>query len=178
MAKPGIASPSIASARRGFTLLEVLVVLLIMGLLVGLVSAVLLPDERARLGVESERLARLLALAGEEARLSGHAIAWTAEPAGYRFWQDDPTEGWTEMSGSDLLRPRTLPSGMAIIGLRVENTPAVEPLRLEFGADGAASAFALVLGMGATRATVAGSPVGEIAVASDQGARDAVPPPR
>ena len=168
-----MARPSTARAGRGFTLLEVLVVLLVMGLLVGLASALVLPDDRARLAVEGERLARLLELAAEEARLGGHAIAWTAEPPGYRFSQHDPAIGWTEPGGRDLLRPRALPAGMALLGLRVENTPASAPLRLEFSSDGAAQAFTLELGLGTARATIAGSPLGEIAVVADAGGRDA-----
>ena len=167
--------PTNTPACRGFTLLEVLVVLMIMGLLVGLVSAVALPDDRARLGLESERLARLLALAREEARFSGRAIAWTAEPPGYRFWQLDQDDDWGEIRERDLLLPRTLPGNMAVLGLRVENSPVTGPLRLEFGSDGAASAFTLELGLGKARATIAGSPVGDIAVVGDEGGHDAIP---
>ncbi|GAB2663998.1 hypothetical protein GCM10027193_17560 [Arenimonas aestuarii] len=156
-------------------MLEVLVVLMIMGLLVGLVSAVALPDDRARLGLESERLARLLALAREEARFSGHAVAWTAEPPGYRFWQHDREVGWSEIRGRDLLLPRTLPRDMHLLGLRVENSPVTGPLRLEFSSDGAASAFTLELGLGKARTTITGSPVGHIAVIDDEGGHGAIP---
>lgn len=159
---------------RGFTLLEVLVVLAIMGLLVGLVSVVALPGDRARLGLETERLARLLALAGEEARFSGRAIAWTAEAPGYRFWQYDRDDGWIEIRERDLLLPRTLPDNMAVLALRVENSPVTGPLRLEFSSDGAASAFTLELGLGAARTTIAGSPVGDIAAVVDEGGHDAI----
>lgn len=170
-----MAGPASNPQARGFTLLEVLVVLLIMGLLLGLVSVVVMPGERARLGVESERLARLIALAGEEARLGGHAIAWTAEAPGYRFWRHDPKSGWQPMEGNDLLRPRALPAGMVVTGLMVENSPVAGPVRLEFAANGTATAFTLGLGLGAASATIAGSPVGAIVVLDDEGARDAVP---
>ncbi|MDP1716865.1 MAG: type II secretion system protein, partial [Burkholderiales bacterium] len=45
--------------RRGFTLIEMLVVMLIMGLLVGLVATITRPDDRALLRIEAERLAQL-----------------------------------------------------------------------------------------------------------------------
>ena len=57
---------------RGFTLIEVLVVLLIMGLFVGMVSAIVRPDDSALLRVEAERLAQLLDLAAAESRLTGN----------------------------------------------------------------------------------------------------------
>ena len=65
----------------GFTLLELLVVLLIMGLFAGLVGALAQPDERALLRFEADRLAQLLDLAAEESRLTGKPIAWTADAA-------------------------------------------------------------------------------------------------
>ena len=103
---------------------------------------------QARRDLTQARLAHLLALASEEARFSGRAIAWTAEPPGYRFWQRDRDDGWSEIRERDLLLPRTLPGNMAVLGLRVENSPVAGPLRLEFGSDGAASAFTLELGLG------------------------------
>lgn len=174
---PRVAMPVNPAADQGFTLLEVLVVLLIMGLVVGLVSVMVLPDDGARLDVETGRLAQLLALAGEQARISGRPIAWTVQPPGYRFWQRDPGAGWTEMSGAELLRPRELPAGLAITGLRVENTPATGPMRLEFSADGSASAFTIALNLGRAQSAIAGSPVGEIAVVASQGVRDGPPQP-
>ena len=62
-----IRSPSLTT-RRGYTLLEVLIVMLIMGLLLGLVSAIARPDERSLLHLEAERLAQLLNLAAAAAR--------------------------------------------------------------------------------------------------------------
>ena len=89
----------------------------------------------------------------------------------------DAAAGWRELEDRDLLRPRTLPSGMAVVSLRIENAPATGPLRLEFSAGGAASAFRLVLGLGEARAHITGSPVGVIAV-DTTGGRDApVPTP-
>lgn len=166
-----------AAAARGFTLLEVLVVLLIMGLMLGLVSALVLPDDRARLDVETRRLAQLLTLAGEQSRVSGRAIAWTVQPPGYRFSQRDTGAGWTEMTRSELLRPRELPAGMAITGLRVENAPSTGPMRLEFSTDGTASAFTIDLSLGTSRSAIAGSPVGEIVVLEEEGVRHALPSP-
>lgn len=165
------------ATQTGFTLLEVLVVLLIMGVMAGLVSAMLLPDDRARLDVETGRLAQLLALAGEQAQASGQAIAWTVQPPGYRFWRRSPETGWTEMGEDQLLRPRELPAGMAVTGLRVENAASTGPMRLEFSADGASTAFTVELSMAAARSAIAGSPVGEVVVVPGEGVRDAVPSP-
>lgn len=154
----------------GFTLLELLVVLLIMGLFVGLVSAVVRPDDRGRLRVEAERLAQLLDLAAEESRLTGRSIAWTGDAPGYRFWRMGENTDWIEVHDSDLLRRRSLPPGMRIAGLRVENMPARDAMRLEFAPWGMAPSFSIDLSLGDARLTVVSSPTGEIRVLPAEGA--------
>ena len=151
-----------STARRGFTLIELLVVLLIMGLIVGLASVIVRPDDRGLLRVEAERLALVLDLASNEARLTGKSIAWTAEDSGYRFWRMSGEADWTEVVDSDELRVRALPQGMRISALRVENIPAKGNLRLEFAPYAAPAAYDIELSLGAARYAVAASPIGEL----------------
>jgi len=153
----------------GFTLIELLVVLLIMGLFAGLVSTITRPDDRALLRVEAERLAQLLDLAATKSRLTGKSIAWTADGPGYRFWQFSEDTSWSEILDDDSLRPRTLPQGMAIAGMRVENMRMPERMRLEFDPYGATPSFSVEMTLGAARCTVAGSPIGEVRVLPEQG---------
>ncbi len=155
---------------RGFTLIELLVVLLIMGLFVGLVSAIVRPDDRALLRVEAERLAQLLDLAAAESRLTGNTIAWTADGPGYRFWRMTGDSEWSELRDSDLLRARTLPQGMLISGLQIENMPAHGAMRLEFAPYyGPTLSFTIEMSLGATRYAVAASPIGELRVLPGDG---------
>jgi general secretion pathway protein H len=155
---------------RGFTLIEVLVVLLIMGLFVGMVSAVVRPDDRGLLRVEAERLAQLLDLAAAESRLAGNSIAWTSDGPGYRFWRMTGDAEWSEVRDSDLLRARTLPKGMTISGLQVENMRSPEHMRLEFNPYGQSLSFSIEMSLGAARYAVAASPVGDVRVLPGEGA--------
>lgn len=153
--------PSAERSERGFTLIEMLVVLMIMGLFLGLVSAITRPDDRAVLRLEAERLSQLLDFAAAEAQLTGKSIAWTADGSGYRFWRLADDSAWSEIRDSELLRARTLPQGVAVSGFRVENMrPGT--LRLEFAPQGSALAFTIGLSLGTERYSVAGSPVGEM----------------
>ena len=153
-------------SRRGFTLLELLVVLLIMGLFAGLVAAISHPDERALLRVEAERLAQLLDLAAVEARLSGSPIAWTAEASRYRFWRWRDDAGWSE-ARDDSLRARSLPPGMAISELRIEAARPPGGMRIEFDPHGAL-AYDFQMSLGAARYSVAASPLGEVRIHEPQ----------
>lgn len=116
----------------GFTLVELLVVIMIMSLFVGLARVVVRPDPRAILRLEAERLARLLEVAGDEAGFSGSAIAWTATAEGYRFSRWREGAGWQPLQDDDLLHERSLPANMTIAGLQVENMHSQNALRLEF----------------------------------------------
>jgi general secretion pathway protein H len=151
---------------RGFTLLELLVVLLVMGLFAGLVATTARPDDRVRLRVEAERLAQLLDLAAVEARLTGKPIAWTAvvtaEGAQYRFWRWREDAGWSE-AGDDSLRPRSLPPGMAISALRIEAALSPAGMRLEFDPHGSL-AYDFQMSLGAARYAVVASPLGEVRI--------------
>jgi general secretion pathway protein H len=150
--------------RTGFTLIELMVVLLIIGLFAGLVSAVVRPGGRDLLRLEAERLAQLLELAAEESQLTGTPIGWTSDGPGYRFWRFHESLGWIEIRDSDLLRPRTLPEGMAIAALRVESMRPQGAMRLEFIPYAPTLAFTIDMAFGAERSAIAASPIGRVQV--------------
>lgn len=157
---------------RGFTLIEMLVVLLIMGLLAGLVSTIAQPDDRALLRVEAERLAQLMDVAATESRFTGKPVAWTADATSYRFWQYGDDSGWSEIVNDDLLRKRILPQGMTISNMRVENVRSSELMRVEFNSYGSALSFSVEMTLGAAHSTVANSPVGDVQVLPERGLKN------
>jgi general secretion pathway protein H len=69
----------------GFTLLELLVVIVLAGILLSVVTISAAPDERQQLAREAERVGQLFALAADEARIRQQAIYWEADLRGYRF---------------------------------------------------------------------------------------------
>lgn len=150
----------------GFTLIEMLVVMLIMGLMLGMVVTIVRPDDRARVCLEAERLAQLLELAAMEARFTGQPVAWTPDEQGYRFWRMTADTRWAELRDSDALRPRALPQGMRVSALQVENVPVTGDMRLEFMPQGRVFAFTIDMALGAARCAVAASPLGEVRVSS------------
>ena len=147
---------------RGFTLIEMLVVVLIMGLLVGLVSVIARPDARGLLRIEAERLAQLIDLAASEAGVTGKAIGWTASESTYRFWSSTDGAGWSEIRNNDLLRERILPAGMVISGLRVENMRQQDALRLEFWPYAPPVFFTIELSLGADHYIVRSAASGSV----------------
>jgi len=108
---------------RGFTLIELMVVLVIIGICtagIGLGLGSLL-DPARQLRLESERLAQRLQVARDEARIDGRPIRWQASAEGYRFSRRDG-EGWVELRRDDLLRPQQWQTH----GMKVEPTAVIE----------------------------------------------------
>ncbi len=153
--------PATPTYRRGYTLVEMLVVLMIMGLLIGTISVIAYPSSKETLQLEAQRLAQLLNLAAAESRVSGKNFRWTSDGPGYRFlrWQND--NGWVEIRDNDLLRPRVLQSGMTINSLRIENIRRQGVMQIDFTPHGLPLAYTIELASGDKRHAVFASPVGE-----------------
>ena len=89
----------------GFTLLEMLVVLVLAGLLLSMVTINVVPDDGQRLTREAERVGSLMALAADESRLRAETVVWEADLNGYRFVVERGGERYL-ITGDDLLRER------------------------------------------------------------------------
>lgn len=128
-------------AEAGFTLLEILVALVIVGILAGAV-VVTLPDETlAGQHRAVEQLAAQAAWAGLQARSSGRDHAWGIEAGRGAVWQQMPSsEGgwsgsgdWLLVSGGADARP-SLPEGLSLQALEVEGMVMPASGRVVFSA--------------------------------------------
>ncbi|MGZ3239084.1 MAG: GspH/FimT family pseudopilin, partial [Burkholderiaceae bacterium] len=107
-----------SSARRrlltgGFTLLELLVVIVIAGIMLGMVSFNAIPGDRQMLQNEAQRVALLLQLARDEAIVRNRQVAFEADSERYRFLVREDN-GWKPITDDDLLREREFKHAIAL----------------------------------------------------------------
>jgi general secretion pathway protein H len=148
--------------RQGFTLLELLVVLVIAGILLGAVALNAMPSNSQLLQDDAQRIALLLQAARDEAIVRNRAIAFEIDAQRYRFLirQND---SWQILSDDALLRERAFRRAPLAVSL----TPPVSdrlPLRIVFGREPVDKPFALRLTLGANSASIQADGIGNFQV--------------
>lgn len=154
---------------RGFTLLELLVVMVIIGIALAVVSVRLLPNDSDHLQRTGEQLALLLENAGLEARSSGVSMAWAGKSDSYLFFQRNDDGLWERVQ-SGPYRRRTLEQGVNILAVEVDGKPVKLGSRLPLPASSFELPFSIKLGSGAAVLYVVGDGVGRVNVTLDKGA--------
>jgi general secretion pathway protein H len=162
-----ISSPKLSGIQQGFTLVELLVVLVVMGIALAIVVPQLMPDDRTSLREEAARLALLLENAGLEARSSGRSMAWTSGNTGYLFWRKNDYNDWARVEDDTPFRPRTLPEGTHIGEVTVDNQLLKPGEPLALSASAFAPPFRIRLNNASAGTTVIGKSTGEVIVQAD-----------
>lgn len=99
----------------GFTLIEIMVVLVIISIMMG-VLIIRLPDSSIEdeQVIETQRLQALLRMASDEAVISGRELGFDAERNSYRFSQFDPMENRWQLMDEPPFLERTLDDGLTL----------------------------------------------------------------
>jgi general secretion pathway protein H len=136
---------------RGFTLLEVLVVMLIIGIVLS-VAVLSLNGDKHELEDEARRLQALITLTGQEAVLQSKELALQFSDDGYEFQAYDG-EKWQPLENDETLRARTLPDDLVLeyradgdkMTLGIGDDDEKAPPRIYFLSSGEVSPFELTL---------------------------------
>ena len=151
----------------GFTLVELLVVMVIIGITLGLATLNAIPSPRQDLENEAKRIALLLQLARDEAIVRNRLVAFEANGERYRFMVRGDT-GWEPVTRDDLLRERSFKNPPLRLQLEPSGSGAgsggPDMLRITFGREPVDRPFVLTLASGANAVAIRADGVGHFTV--------------
>ena len=150
-------------APRGFTLLELLVVLVVLGILLGMVSISAAPSERQVFQSEAQRIALLLQLARDEAIVRNRPLAFEIAPDAYRFLVREE-EQWLPIVGDDALRERRFARAPVTVSVFPAQTQQDARVRIVFGREPVDKPFVLTLGSQDVNVSIRADGIGHFVV--------------
>jgi general secretion pathway protein H len=150
---------------RGFTLLELLVVVVIAGITLGVVSLNAFRSDRQVMQDDAKRIALLLQLTREEAILRNRPTAFDADANSYRFMVREET-GWQPLAQDDMLRQRDFKRSPMQLSMDPAPTEAAPPntLRITFGREPVDKPFALTMSSGDSTVIIRADGIGHFVV--------------
>jgi general secretion pathway protein H len=161
-----VGSLNLRRGTRGFTLVEVLVVVVVIAIASGVVIANLGGDNRSRTEREAKRLAGALEHAAALAQWKGETLGVSAEGAAYRFWRRRGDDRWIALDDDAVLAPRVLPADFTITPASYAGAPVAEDAVLPFRPSGRNEPYALLLANSAWSVLVAGDPLNRVQFAA------------
>lgn len=168
-----ISVPGICSARRvkdpprasGFTLIEILVVIVVLGIAAGLAVALVAPDERDVSAREARRFAGALEYAAQRAQWRNEMLGVSAGRRTVRYWRRDAVnDRWQALDDDDILRSHRLAEPLDVVALafagRAIASDAIVPLR----ASGRNEPFAFAIATPAFQTVIAFDPLNRASI--------------
>lgn len=149
--------------QRGFTLLELLVVMVIAGIMLGVVTLNAMPSRQQSLQGEAQRIALLFQLARDEAIVRNRPIAFESGAESYRFMVRD-TDRWVALEADSLLRERPYQRSPLVLSISPANLGALDPLRIVFGREPVDKPFVLTMQLGDASARIRADGIGHFTV--------------
>jgi len=145
----------------GFTLLEIMVVVLIIGVLLAMISLSTSPNPRTKLRDEATRLATVMQTAQEEAILQGKLFAINIGEDGYAFYEYG-LGGMEAIAGDKILKPRKLPENIRITKAVVDGPKVDKKIWILLYPTGELTAFGITFSDQDYHWSVEGDPGGNI----------------
>lgn len=146
----------------GFTLIEIVVVMLVLSIILGMVGVRLTRDQSDILRDEAQRLALVLQNAQQQAILEGRHYAFMLTSDGYQFLLLNREGRLVPIRADELLGPRKMPPLMALAPDRPAADATKRPDPILFDPSGEFPVFTMILRIGELTWYVQGRDDGQI----------------
>jgi type II secretion system protein H len=152
----------------GFTLAEILVVLIVIGLASALAYARFESDPRAELERESRRLGGAIEHAALLAQWQNQTLGLSAAGNSYRFWRHDNASGneWLALAGDDVLTARALPASLNAVLVSYAAQPVAADAIVPLRASGRNEPFTIELASAEWHVLLVSDPINRITVST------------
>ena len=121
----------------GFTLIELLVVLVVLGIMTTAVALSISTDPARAATSDVKRLSLLLEAAMIEAQAGRRQLAWSADSAGYEFWEAEPSNErerqWQPLTTDERFQSHRFAAGLKVIRVDIDGQVLPEGALLIFG---------------------------------------------
>ena len=141
--------------RRGFTLVEILAVLAVIGIIVALAQVRFARDPAQTLRGEARRVALVLELARDEAMMRGCTVAWIARSDSHRI---------ECRRAQATLAANPWAPGVALERVSIAGVPVPRESPLLFTPSGINAPFQLMLALEGNRVAITGDALGRVSV--------------
>ena len=155
---------AVPARNSGFTLIEIMVVVVIIAVLSSMLVIAAIPGDAAQADKEARRLAALLELASAEARASGQSIAWSPEGDGYSFWQKADDGEWTPFPDTSVYRHRSFDGRAAFGEILLDARVLPQGERITMSPFGTRGLIEATIAGGNTQITLRGGVLGRISL--------------
>jgi general secretion pathway protein H len=129
----------------GFTLIEILVVMLLISIIIGMVGLSFIRDRSSDVREEAERLALLLQTAQQEATMQGQVLALRPTREGYAFLRLSDQGRFVLIERDELLGPHKLPPPITIEKIAIEGLTGADKTGLLLEPSGALPPFTITV---------------------------------
>ena len=151
------------SKASGFTLLETMVALIVIGISLALVVPHFLRGDDEILKEEASRLASLMEYAADSASSTGHWVAWSPTSGGYRFLERDEEKNvWKPIVSDAPLRERNLPEGIKLTFYEDQQVGKTFAGMVKFSPSGLQVPFRIILSGHDISRVVTGNLMGQV----------------
>ncbi len=153
-----------AAKPAGFTLIEILVVLVVLGIAATVATLAWSGDDTGAATREARRFAGALEHAAARAQVRAETLGVSAEDTGWRFWRREPQRGaWQPLADDDVLAARTLPGAMRLQASHFAGAPVPPDAILPLRPTGRNDPFAFTLSAASITLVVAADPLNRVA---------------